>query len=70
MKRPDVCACSHGDDQHHPAGRCTAELPPFEEEELPAWRCPCRGFTGSRITALLVRSIRSAALSDPVVRSA
>jgi hypothetical protein len=23
------------------------ELPPFVEEELPAWRCPCRRFTAA-----------------------
>jgi hypothetical protein len=36
------CACGHGEDLHHPAGRCTVSLPPFLEEELPAWHCPCR----------------------------
>jgi hypothetical protein len=38
------CACSHGEELHHPAGRCTVMLPPYEEEELPAWSCPCRAF--------------------------
>jgi hypothetical protein len=38
------CGCAHSEQLHHPAGRCTVTLPPFIEEELPAWSCPCRGF--------------------------
>jgi hypothetical protein len=38
------CDCGHGESLHHPAGRCAVTLPPFEEEELPAWSCPCRRF--------------------------
>jgi hypothetical protein len=40
------CRCAHSSDVHDDAGagRCTVSLPPFEEEELPAWSCPCRRF--------------------------
>jgi hypothetical protein len=41
---PPRCGCTHDEEQHHPAGRCLAALPPFYEEELPEWRCPCRRF--------------------------
>lgn len=36
------CECAHAEELHHPAGRCMVTLPAFEEEELPAWSCPCR----------------------------
>jgi hypothetical protein len=39
------CGCAHSWElHHHPAGRCLVTLPAFEEEELPSWSCPCRGF--------------------------
>jgi hypothetical protein len=43
----EACGCSHDVGLHHPAGRCTVALPEFPADELPAWRCPCRGFTAA-----------------------
>lgn len=42
------CSCGHSPRLHDAGaellpdmGACTVSLPPFEEEELPAWVCPC-----------------------------
>lgn len=39
---PAPCACAHAPALHlQGAGACIVTLPPFLEEELPAWSCPC-----------------------------
>lgn len=40
------CGCAHAEALHD--GPCQVSLPAFIEEELPAWRCPCPGFTQRR----------------------
>jgi hypothetical protein len=35
------CRCGHDRRRHPVDGACDVTLPPYEEEELPSWSCPC-----------------------------
>lgn len=60
MKR---CRCGHDSSRHRTVwqGRslsvlasCAVRLPPLEEEELPAWSCPCTRYLEGRLVPLAV----------------